>query len=244
MLDVHPPHEATHTWKDFFIHIATIVVGLIIAVGLEQTVEMIHHRHLRHELEANMRSEAQRNVEILSIHLEVNVPNMLWDRAALIAVRTAPVKNGFIDVALPPRDPRASRKVMTAPERNVWPAAKAAGTVMFLPNDLAQVYAQLDLQSEFDDREVDRIREASALLTRFELATGSNVRPESTLHVTPAQRDQLLLALSTHAQSLFDLLRRDNLYLLTCQGVLQGVEDTPSMIVFIGTHPMLMNQYR
>ena len=25
MLDVHPPHEAAHTWKDFFIHIATIV---------------------------------------------------------------------------------------------------------------------------------------------------------------------------------------------------------------------------
>jgi hypothetical protein len=45
MLDVHPPHEAAHTWEDFFIHIATIVVGLIIAVGLEQTVEAIHHRH-------------------------------------------------------------------------------------------------------------------------------------------------------------------------------------------------------
>ena len=44
MLDVHPPHSPTHTWKDFFIHIATIVVGLIIAVGLEQTVEYIHHR--------------------------------------------------------------------------------------------------------------------------------------------------------------------------------------------------------
>jgi len=24
MLDVHPPHEAAHSWKDFFIHIATI----------------------------------------------------------------------------------------------------------------------------------------------------------------------------------------------------------------------------
>ncbi|MEO6807072.1 MAG: hypothetical protein ABI286_12185 [Edaphobacter sp.] len=44
MLDVHPPHEAAHTWKDFFIHIITIVVGLCIAVGLEQTVEFFHHR--------------------------------------------------------------------------------------------------------------------------------------------------------------------------------------------------------
>jgi len=43
MLDVHPPHEAAHTWKDFLIHIATIVIGLLIAIGLEQTVEAIHH---------------------------------------------------------------------------------------------------------------------------------------------------------------------------------------------------------
>jgi hypothetical protein len=45
MLDVHPPHHLSHTWRDFFIHIATIVVGLLIAVGLEQTVEYVHHRH-------------------------------------------------------------------------------------------------------------------------------------------------------------------------------------------------------
>jgi hypothetical protein len=61
MLDVHPPHAPTHSWKDFFIHIATIVIGLLIAVGLEQTVEYFHHRHqlaeareaLDRELEVN-----------------------------------------------------------------------------------------------------------------------------------------------------------------------------------------------
>jgi len=35
MLDVHPPHTSTHTWRDFFIHIATICIGLLIAVDLE-----------------------------------------------------------------------------------------------------------------------------------------------------------------------------------------------------------------
>jgi hypothetical protein len=43
MLEVHPPHEALHTWKGFFIHIATIVIGLLIAISLEQTVEHFHH---------------------------------------------------------------------------------------------------------------------------------------------------------------------------------------------------------
>jgi len=31
MLEVHPPERTPHTWRDFFIHIATIVVGLVIA---------------------------------------------------------------------------------------------------------------------------------------------------------------------------------------------------------------------
>ena len=49
MLDVHPPHNPTHTWRDFFIHIATIVIGLLIAIGLEQLVERIHHSNQARE---------------------------------------------------------------------------------------------------------------------------------------------------------------------------------------------------
>ena len=48
MLDIHPPHHAATTSRDFFIHIATITIGLFIAIGLEQTVEAIHHLHQRH----------------------------------------------------------------------------------------------------------------------------------------------------------------------------------------------------
>jgi hypothetical protein len=68
MLDVHAPHEAVDTWKGFFIHIATIVIGLLIAIGLEQTVEVLHHRHqvveareaFRLELDQNRRAYADR----------------------------------------------------------------------------------------------------------------------------------------------------------------------------------------
>src|SRR5882757_6824641 len=50
MLDVHPAHHAASTWRDFFVHIATIVLGLLIAIGLEQTVEYFHHQHQLREL--------------------------------------------------------------------------------------------------------------------------------------------------------------------------------------------------
>jgi hypothetical protein len=53
MLEVHPPEQTLHSWTDFFIHIATIVLGLLIAIGLEQMVERLHeHYELRVAREA------------------------------------------------------------------------------------------------------------------------------------------------------------------------------------------------
>ena len=57
MLDIHPAHHAANSWKEFFVHIATIVIGLLVAVGLEQTVEYFHHRHLASEARASIQRE-------------------------------------------------------------------------------------------------------------------------------------------------------------------------------------------
>jgi hypothetical protein len=61
MLDVHPAHHAAQSWRDFFIHIATIVLGLLIAIGLEQTVEYIHHRREVAETREALRAERDEN---------------------------------------------------------------------------------------------------------------------------------------------------------------------------------------
>jgi len=90
MLDVHPPHAPTHTWRDFFIHIATIVIGLIIAVGLEQTVELFHHHHqlqkareeLREEMDSNRRGAATQLACVHQVQDELNA-----DMALLLAHR-------------------------------------------------------------------------------------------------------------------------------------------------------------
>jgi hypothetical protein len=71
MLDVHPPHHPTHTWKDFFIHIATIVVGLLIAIGLEQAVEVFHHRHQLKEVRAQLDQEGELDRRILEYDKEM-----------------------------------------------------------------------------------------------------------------------------------------------------------------------------
>jgi len=70
MLDVHPPEHAAHSWRDFFIHIATIVVGLLIAIGLEQIVEHVHqHYELREAREAIQR-EFESNRKQMAIREE------------------------------------------------------------------------------------------------------------------------------------------------------------------------------
>src|SRR5450631_1415712 len=65
MLDIHPAQRSANSWKEFFVHIATIVIGLLIAVGLEQTVEYFHHRHLASEARASIQRELIQDASIL-----------------------------------------------------------------------------------------------------------------------------------------------------------------------------------
>lgn len=62
VIEAHAPHEAIRTWKDVFIHIGIVTVGLLIAIGLEQTVEYFHHRHQVAETREALRVERQINV--------------------------------------------------------------------------------------------------------------------------------------------------------------------------------------
>jgi hypothetical protein len=66
MLDVHPPEHRIGGPRDFFIHLATITIGLLIALGLENAAEAIHHRNQRHEAEEKIREEIRHNLESLS----------------------------------------------------------------------------------------------------------------------------------------------------------------------------------
>jgi hypothetical protein len=64
MLEVHPPEHAAHTWRDFLIHIVTIVIGLLIAIGLEQSVEYLHHREQINQAREALDLELRQNILI------------------------------------------------------------------------------------------------------------------------------------------------------------------------------------
>jgi hypothetical protein len=144
MLDVHPPHHPTHTWKDFFIHIATIVVGLLIAVGLEQAVERIHqHYELRETREALKRErEANRR------HMELNTRYWLEMRAALgndLLVLDAVQRHPGIAQADLPGALNYNQKPFEYGHA-VWDAAEKNGVVRLMPLEEAnedQAFYQL-----------------------------------------------------------------------------------------------------
>ena len=78
MLDVHPPHHAATTKRDFFIHLATIIIGLLIAIGLEQSVEALHRLHERHVLEAALHAECEDNKDRAEANFSAYYDEMEW----------------------------------------------------------------------------------------------------------------------------------------------------------------------
>ena len=78
VIDVHAAHGGIHTWRDFWIHLGTIALGLLIAIGLEQSVEAVHRLHERHQLEADLRAEGLRNQKKAADDIVLNEKIVAW----------------------------------------------------------------------------------------------------------------------------------------------------------------------
>lgn len=61
-MEVHPPDHALHSWRDFLIHMGTITLGLLIALGLESMAELYHMHHRVNETRDALAEELKTNV--------------------------------------------------------------------------------------------------------------------------------------------------------------------------------------
>jgi len=148
MIDIHPPHKSDHTWKDFFIHIGTIAVGLLLAIGLEQTVEYFHHRDQVAQLTEQMRAEAQSNLPLIRdsvARLKVQATYIRSLEDALLAGKRS---GDSVDVHGVP--PNAGSALYLSPSRATWSAAQSAGLAALLPADQAKLFARLDYNTVAD----------------------------------------------------------------------------------------------
>src|SRR5215469_8592836 len=226
MIDVHVPHKTEHTWTDFLIHIATITVGLFIAIGLEQTVEHFHHLHQRYQLEEHLREELRTNLrrdendfrrfaDIRAYTVEL--------KSAVTARRTHPSSP-----AAPPdaSDPRR-HGLPSAPSIAIWDAAKLDATITLLPSEEIQLYHSMVLQhalyalESFEERFVD---------TPGAFDLGYPAAPPNLDTMSPADLTQYETLLAAYIKAIDRVVVRIHFFDVTARGILDGATDHNDLI--------------
>jgi len=134
MFDVHSPRTAAHTWTDFWIHLGTISIGLLIAIGLEQSVEALHRLHERHRLEQDLQTEAKKNLILMDFdnqHFDAMVAWLIQLRSQVDAMRASGGKAKFT------YQPPPKTRGVWAPDSPYWNTAKESAEIGLLPRDEA-----------------------------------------------------------------------------------------------------------
>jgi len=233
MLDVHVPHKSEHTWTDFIIHIATITVGLFIAIGLEQTVEYFHHLHQRHQLEEDLRDELRddlnRDAEDFRIFSQI--------RAYTIELKSA-VSARRTSAASPPAPPAANdarrQQIPIAPSIAIWEAAKLDATITLLPSREIDLFNGVVLQHTLTFNALDDFQHAAFALESFEErfadSTGSfdmgYAAPPLPLDImSPADLTQYEILLAAYIKAIDRLTVRVHFFDRVARGVLDGATD-------------------
>jgi hypothetical protein len=227
MLDVHPaPHAAT-TWRDFFIHIATIVIGLLIAIALEQTVELIHHRHQRHQLQEDLHDEAEQNLQVIDRDLKMQNLEPWFEQAMHEATPTS-THQDKIRLTLPPA-PCLPGSVGTAqfryfaPSQAVWTTAKEGGLVSLLPVEQSRMQARLahnyDLLGVARDHVFDGCQSIVAMRRRFAQPAAG---PTELWIMTPDQAERLAATAADTKIAIQGLLFRLRWSKVYEQGIVNG----------------------
>ena len=149
MLDVHVPHGRVREVSDFFIHLVTITVGLLIATQIESCVEWRHQVHLAESARESLHAEIEHNVVDLK---EAQQGMKKWrtevdnDLKAMNRIQDHP------------NDPDAQNAALAINfhagglRETAWATAQATGALAYMPYDEAQTYASIyRVQSNYQD---------------------------------------------------------------------------------------------
>ncbi len=141
VLDVHPPHEGIHNWRQYLLHMSTIVLGLLIAIGLEQSVEAIHRAHERADLRESLRRDTELAIANAQSSEQAEIPSVHWLTARQQLVRDTLRAHRPITGSLP----RAPHVTSTMPTDPACGAPKSSGLLSLLSQEEVEVYSQFDL---------------------------------------------------------------------------------------------------
>jgi hypothetical protein len=133
-MDVHSPHEPIRSVSDFFLHLLTITIGLLIALGLEGLVEAAHNRHLVHQAEANLHAELNTNRSTLTkdnLWLTESAAEIAANMQVLTALKNHQPPSGSLDF----------NWHWNGTQSSAWDTARDTGAVALMPYETVQGYA-------------------------------------------------------------------------------------------------------
>ncbi len=164
MIDIHPPQHGAMTSRDFFVHLGIVVLGILIAIGLEQSVEYFHHRHQLYEARAAIHAEIEARVTPLD---RVIAETMVYQNAMQ---RNAALLRAAGDHDTTPTTALSYHWGTPYPYSNAWQAAKANGAVDYMaPGERGEadfIYGDFDLVENFSLSWMNHANVAKAIAGR------------------------------------------------------------------------------
>ena len=228
-MEVHPPEHPIFTWKQFFIHMSTICLGLLIALGLEQSVEALHRHHQRHQLEADLRAEAIQNLRIAIRNLDI-----MEELDASQAQQAEELDRAAAEGRSPRYIPLAVRPYRV-PSEAVWTVAQSSITLNLLPRADAERFAHRYSVATFAADDVPRLNhlidERSEILDRASSVPYLSRPTGATYDLSRLSKDNLAhyrdVTARLIAEARTTLHDNTNLYAFTW-GTLHGYTDDES----------------
>lgn len=165
MLDVHPPEHAPHGVREFFLHLFTITIGLLIALGLENAAEAWHHRQQKREAETMIRQEIQENRANV-LQQETTIHTEMQDLVGVL---------NYIDARLA-RHPIGAKQISVSFSEGplqdaAWRTAAATGVVAYMDYATAEQYAACYKEQALFEQGEERALEAYLNIESFMATT-------------------------------------------------------------------------
>jgi hypothetical protein len=188
VIEVHPPNEPVHSWRDFLLHLATITIGLLIALSLEGCVEWWHHRSLVHEAEASMQIEIDSNARQLQGALDD-----VRKEQDFLKKDIAVMKKIIANPKVPNNeDMRVDFRIRTFADVS-WKTAESTGALSYMPYERAQEYAHIySAQNEIREAEHQAVRDTVLSIAPFLNSKKGEVNPGGEEAVKIVDRLQVL----------------------------------------------------
>ena len=162
-MEIHHPHSPFHSWRDFLVEIATIVIGVLIALSLEGLREWNHNRSLVEEARAALGREIADNKRSVDGDLtqidtrKQNLDNALRFADDIIATGSTAIHSLSLNVSL--------GELSSAS----WQTADHTGALGHMPyvdvQRYAAVYNLQDLYQAQERRSLEHLSEALSLIS-------------------------------------------------------------------------------